>query len=121
MGLLTIECAIGNLWHGTAVIPELVKDHSLDVGLLSDLVDSTLNINGFGGLFSRPLGYVIIRVQVEWVKGYNEDLVALVIPDLTTFGTPNINQIVNVIKESKIDELSVSLSGSRISHLLAGH
>ena len=27
----------------------------------------------------------------------------------------------NIIKESKIDELSVSLSGLRISHLLAGH
>ena len=26
-----------------------------------------------------------------------------------------------MIKESKIDELSVSLNGSRISHLLAGH
>ena len=27
----------------------------------------------------------------------------------------------NVIKESEIDELSVSLNGSRISHLLTGH
>ena len=85
-------------------------------------------IDGFGGLYSWPLGYVTIRVQVEGVKGYNEDQVALVILDLTAFGsrvlvtlgTPTINQIVNVIKESKIDELSVSLSGSRVSHLLAG-
>ena len=67
--------------------PEFIKAHSLDVGLLSDLVDGTLKINGFGGLFSWPLGYVIIRVQVEGVKGYNEDQVALVIPDSTTFGS----------------------------------
>ena len=33
---------------------------------------------------------------------------------------PTTNQIMNVIKESEIDELSVSLNGSRISHLLAG-
>ena len=66
---------------------------------LSDLVDDTLNINGFGELFSQPLGYVIIRVKVEEVKGYNEDQVALVIPDQTAFGsrvpvtlgTPTIN------------------------------
>ena len=53
------------------------------------------------------MGYVIIMVQVEGVKGYDEDKVALVIPDLTTFGlrvlvtlgTPSINQIINVIKE----------------------
>ena len=110
------------------VTPEFVKAHSLDVGPLSNLVDGTLKINGFGGLYSWPLGYVIIRVQVERVEGYDEDQVVLVIPDLTTFGsrvpvilgTPTINQIVNVIKESKIDELFVSLSGLRISHLLAG-
>ena len=46
-------------------------------------------------------------VQVDGVKGYDEDQVALFIPDLTAFGlrlmvtlgTPTINQIVNMIKE----------------------
>ena len=45
-----------------AVTPEFIKAHSLDVGPLSNLVDGTLKINGFGGLFSQPLGYVIISV-----------------------------------------------------------
>ena len=111
------------------VTPEFIKAHSLDVGPLSNLVYGTLKISGFGGLFSWPLGYVMIRVQVEGVKGYNEDQVALVIPDLTAFGlrvpatlgTPTFNWIMNIIKESEIDELPVSLSGSRISYLLAGH
>ena len=75
------------------------------------------------------LTYVIIRVQVEGEKGYDEDQITLVILDMTAFGsrvlatlgTPTINQIVNVIKDSEIDELSVSLNGSRISCLLAGH
>ena len=67
--------------------PEFVKARSWDVGPLSNLVDGILKINGFGGLFSEPLGYVIIRVQVEGVKGYNEDQVALVVPDQTTFGS----------------------------------
>ena len=78
---------------------EFFKACLLDVGPLSNLVDGTLKINGFGGLFSQPLGYVIMRVQVEGVKGYNEDHIALVVPDLTTFGvrvlvtlgTPTIN------------------------------
>ena len=56
------------------VTPEFIKAHSLDVGSLSNLVDGTLKINGFGGLFSCPLGYVIIRAQVEGVKGYDKDL-----------------------------------------------
>ena len=69
------------------------------MGPLSDLVDGTLKINEFGGLFSQPLVYVIIRVQVEGVRGYDKDQVALVIPDSTAFGlrvlvplvTPTIN------------------------------
>ena len=79
------------------VTPEFAKADSLDMGSLSDLVDGTLRINGFGGLFSQSLGYAIIRVQVEGVKGHNEVQVALVI--LTAFGlkvsvtlgTPTIN------------------------------
>ena len=71
----------------------------MDIGLLNHMVDGILKINESWGLFSQPLGYVIIRVQVEGVKGYDEDQVALVIPDLTTLGsrvlvtlgTPTIN------------------------------
>ena len=36
-----------------------------------------------------------------------------------TLGMPTINQIINVIKESKIDELSASLNGLGVSCLLA--
>ena len=35
-----------------AVTPEFIKVHSLDVSPLSNLVDGTLKINRFGGLFS---------------------------------------------------------------------
>ena len=78
---------------------------------------------GLGDCFPDPWA-----IQVEGVKDYNKDQVALVIPDLTAFGwrvwvtlgTPTNNQIVTVIKESEIDELSVSLNGLRISHILAG-
>ena len=50
-------------------------------------MDGMMGINGFGGLFSQPLGYIIIRVQVEGVRGYDKDQVALVIPDSTAFGS----------------------------------
>ena len=49
------------------------------------------------------------------MRGYDEDQVALVIPDPTEFGslvpvimvTLAINQIIDVVKESEIDELSI--------------
>ena len=114
--------SLGQCFIITAVTPEFVEAHSLDISPLSDLNDSMLGINGFAGLFSWPLCYIIIRAQVEGVQSYDEDQVALVIPDSTTFGssvaitlgTPSTNWIRNVIKESKIDELSASLNGLRI-------
>ena len=66
---------------------EFIEVHSLELGPLNDQADGTLGINGFGGIFSWPLGYVIIRVQIEGGVGYNEDQVALVISDSTGFGS----------------------------------
>ena len=43
------------------VTPEFIEVHSLDVGPLSELSDGTLGVNGFGGVFSWPLGYIIIK------------------------------------------------------------
>ena len=70
-----------------AVTPEFVKAHSLDVSPLSDLVNGTVRVNGFGRLFSQPQSYIVIQAQVEGVQGYNKDQVALVIPDPTDFGS----------------------------------
>ena len=58
------------------------------------------------GSKARPLGYVVIRVQVEGVPEYDEDQVAFVVDDNTTFswrvpvvlGTPTINRVVAVMK-----------------------
>ena len=106
--------------------PEFIEVHSWDVGPLSDLSDGTLGINGFEGIFPWLLGYIIIRIQVEGFWGYNEDQVVLVIPDSIAFGSQvpvtlgisTIDPIINMFKESEIDELSVlsvSLNGLRIA------
>ena len=66
---------------------------------------------------------------MEGVQGYDKDQVDLVVPDPTDFGSwvlvilgkSTINWIINVIKESEIDQLLVSLNGLRIAHLLACH
>ena len=40
---------------------------------------------GLGNAYTRLLGYVIIRVQVDGVWGYDEDQIALIIPDFSRF------------------------------------
>ena len=69
---------------------------------------------GLGNAYTRPLGYVVILVQVDGVQGCDEDQIALVIPDLSNFaaqipvilGTPTISQVVNVMREAEVDALA---------------
>ena len=77
----------------------------------------------------RPLGYVIIQVQVDGVQGYDEDQIAIVILDLPNFvaripvilGTPTISCIVNVMKEKEIDAWAMPWANARVAHLLSVH
>ena len=62
-----------------------VRDHSLEVGSITDLMGSKVTCVGLGNVYTRPLGYVVIWVQVDGVQGYNEDQIALVIPDFSNF------------------------------------
>ena len=46
-----------------------VENHSLDVGPLSDLIGSWVTCVGLGNALTRPIGYVIIQIQVDRVQG----------------------------------------------------
>ena len=81
---------------------------------------------GLGNAYSRPLGYIVIWVQVDGVQGYDEDQIALVIPNLSNFaaqipfilGTPTISCIINVMKEMEKDALATPWANARVAHLL---
>ena len=64
-----------------------INKHSLQVGPITDLMGSKVACIGLGNAYTQPLGYVVIRVQVDGVWGYNEDQIALVIPDFSNFAT----------------------------------
>ena len=57
--------------------------------------------------YTHPLAYVIVQAQVDRVQGYDEDQVALIVPDESKFaeevpiilGTPTISHIMDVMKE----------------------
>ena len=77
---------------------------------------------GMGGK-AQPLGYVVIHVQVEGVPEYDEDEVAFVVDDNTTFswqvpvvlGTPTINRVVAVMKESNLNNVPMEWQASETS------
>ena len=68
------------------IMLKYIIDHSLQVGPITDLVGSKVACMGLGNAYTRPLGYVMIWVQVDGVQGYDEDQIALVILDLSNFG-----------------------------------
>ena len=67
------------------IMPKYVSNHSLQVGSITDLMGSKVTWMGLGNAYTRPLGYIVIWVQVDGVQGYDKDQIALVIPDLSNF------------------------------------
>ena len=104
-----------------------VNKHFLQMGPITDLMGSKVTCVGLGNAYTHLLGYMVIRVQVDGVWGYNEDQIALVIPDISNFttrvpvilGTPTIGQVVNVMKEAEMDALATPWANARAAHLLA--
>ena len=82
---------------------------------------------GLGNADTKLLGYIIIRVQVDGVWGYDEDQIALIIQDLSNFavrvpvilGTPTIGRVVNVMREADMNALAMPWVNARAAHLLA--
>ena len=111
------------------ITPRYVRDHSVQVGPITDLMGSKVTCVGLGNAYTRPLGYVVIRVQVDGVWGYDEDQIALVIPDFSNFAarvpvilrTPTIGQVVNVMREVEMDALAMPWANARAVHLLLVH
>ena len=104
------------------ITPKYISDHSLQMGPITDLLGAKVTCIGLGNAYTRPLGYISIQVQVDRVQGYDEDQIALVIPDLSNFvtripvilGIPTISCIINVLNEKEIDALGECQSGSSL-------
>ena len=109
------------------ITPRYVKEHSLPVGPITDLMGSKLACIGLGNAYTKLLGYVIIWVQVDRVWGYDKDQIALIILDFSNFvvrvpvilGTPTIGRVVNMMRGAEMDTLAMPWANARAAHLLA--
>ena len=106
-------CLIDNGARVNLVTPEFVKARGLSVGSIQDLNNHNgcIPLNSLRGSVTKPLGYVVIQVQIPFVLSYNEDQVALVVSDDSHFitwcpvilGTPTINRVIWAMKESELE------------------
>ena len=109
------------------IAPTLVQQYGFPVLPLEDLVDYPLNLVGLGRKHTSPLRFVILRMQVWGIAGYDKDTVFLVVPNESEFGwrvplvvgACMIGRIINVIWESEIDNLSMPWATARVAQLLS--
>ena len=108
------------------ITPECVVALGLQMGPLTDLHEGGITIDQPFNYEGRPIGYVIMRVQINGISGYNEDQVMLVACSSTEFvhhvpiilGTPTMDQVIATLKESEIDRLATLWACVRKSTLL---
>ena len=107
--LLDTRCQINT------ITPRLVEALGLEVLPIADLVgDQQDCIIGVEGSAVQPKGYVIINLQVDAANKYNEDAIAVVIPDASKFasrvpmilGTCTLGRVVEAMKESELESLT---------------
>ena len=67
------------------IMPGYMENHSLDIRPITDLIDRWVACVGLGNALTWPIDYIIIRIQVDGVQGYDDDQTDLVIPDLSNF------------------------------------
>ena len=67
------------------IMPSYVKSHSLEMIPSTDLISRRVTCVGLGNAYTQPLGYIIVKVQVDGVQGYNEDQIASGSPGFIEF------------------------------------
>ena len=108
------------------ITPECVAALGLQVGPLMDLHEGGITVDQPFNYEGWPIGYIIMRVQINGISSYDEDQVVLVAQSSTEFvhkvpiilGMPTTNQVIATLKESKIDELATPWACIRKSTLL---
>ena len=108
------------------ITPECMVALGLQMGPLMDLCEGGITINQPFNYEGRPIGYVIMSVQIKGISGYNEDQVTLMAHSSAEFahhvpiilGTPTIDRAIKTLKESETDKLATPWACVRKSTLL---
>ena len=121
-------CLLDNGAQLNFIMPTYARQQNMNVFHLEHLAkevgDAIPPIQGIGSIMVQPTGFVIARVQIPCVVGYDEDQVTIVLdnPGMKEcpmiLGMPTLYQVMEVIKESEISALATPWGASRISWLM---
>ena len=113
-----------------SVTPAYICQHNLGVRPITELDHSKnpyrdhIPLVGLGGGQSEPLGFMLLRVQIEGMPHYDEQQVVFVLDDPSAFsaripvilGTPTINRVVQSMKESEIHNAPMEWQVARVAY-----
>ena len=107
------------------ITPKCMVALGLQMGPLMDLWEGGIMIDQPFNFEGQPIGYVIMRVQIDGISSYDEDQVTLIAHSSTEFahkvpiilGTPTTDRAITTLKESKIDKLATHWACVRKSML----
>ena len=109
-----------------SIMPAYAHEHDMVIGSLQELAGNPSGnlIQRMGGCWTSVLGYVVFHVQIEGIKSYDEQQVALVIADDTKFGhrvliilgTPTIHRVIRSMKESEMENASPKWERIRVAY-----
>ena len=112
-----------------SVMPAYVRRHGLEVCPISEL-DHSLNpfwdrilLVGLGSGWVEPIGFTLMRVQIEGLPHYDEQQVIFVLDDPSGFstriqvilGTPTINRVIQTMEETEIHEAPLEWQAARVA------
>ena len=113
-----------------SVMPAYVHQHNLGVCPISEL-DHSLNpygdhipLVGLGSGQVEPLGFTLMRVQIEGMPHYDEHQVLFVLDDPSAFstripvilGTPTINRVIQTMKETEMHNAPAEWQTARVAY-----
>ena len=123
------QVLVNNGTRVNSVTPAYVRQHGLGVRPISEL-DHSLNpfwdripLVGLGGGRVEPIGFTLMRVQIEGLPHYDEQQVIFVLDDPSGFsaripvilGTPTINRVIQTMKETKMHKAPSDWQAARVA------
>ena len=113
-----------------SVMPAYVCQHNLGMRPITELDHSKnsygdhIPLVGLGSGQSEPLGFTLLRVQIEGMPHYDKQRVVFVLDDPSAFlaripvilGTPTFNRVVQSMKESEIHNAPMEWQAAKVTY-----
>ena len=114
-----------------SITPAYTKSQGFVVRPLEELAGDAMGqaFQGIGGICTGAIGYVVFRVRIEHIPNYDEEQVALVIEDSSSFskkvpvllGTLTLHRVIRSMKESEMEQLPMAWQQIKMAYKITNN